>query len=408
MPHRTDDLRIREIKELAPPAHLIREFPCTEKAADTVAGARAAVHRILHGMDDRLLVVVGPCSIHDPKAAREYAGRLVVERQRHARRPRGGDARLLREAAHHRRLEGAHQRPGARRQLPDQPGAPPRARAAPRRRGAGAARRLRVPRHDHAAVRGGPRRPGAPSARAPPRARCTASSRAASPARSASRTAPTASVRIAIDAIKAAQQPHHFLSVTKAGHSAIVSTNGNEDCHVILRGGKAPNYDAASVEAACQALAKARARAAAHDRRLPRQRREEGGEPGRGRAGRRRAGGAAATPASWASWWRATSSRAGRTSSRAGRSPTARASPTPASAGRTPCRCWRRSPPPRASAASRRRAARDRTGSGSAPGCGRRSGGDAASCAGAAAASGGTINALRCRPSAGRRRGSRS
>jgi 3-deoxy-7-phosphoheptulonate synthase len=58
-------------------------------------------------------------------------------------------------------------------------------------------------------------------------------------------------IKIAVDAIKAASQPHHFLSVTKGGHSAIVSTNGNEDCHIILRGGKAPNYDAASVEAAC-------------------------------------------------------------------------------------------------------------------------------------------------------------
>src|SRR5690606_19787885 len=62
-------------------------------------------------------------------------------------------------------------------------------------------------------------------------------------------------LKIALDAIKAASQPHHFLSVTKGGHSAIVSTNGNEDCHVILRGGKAPNYDAASVEAACKEAA---------------------------------------------------------------------------------------------------------------------------------------------------------
>jgi len=57
-----------------------------------------------------------------------------------------------------------------------------------------------------------------------------------------------------VDAIRAAQTPHHFLSVTKGGHSAIVSTTGNEDCHLILRGGKAPNYDAASVEAACKEL----------------------------------------------------------------------------------------------------------------------------------------------------------
>jgi 3-deoxy-7-phosphoheptulonate synthase len=64
-------------------------------------------------------------------------------------------------------------------------------------------------------------------------------------------------IRIASDAIKAAQQPHHFLSVTKGGHSAIVSTKGNEDCHIILRGGRQPNFDAASVEAACAELGKA-------------------------------------------------------------------------------------------------------------------------------------------------------
>ena len=64
-------------------------------------------------------------------------------------------------------------------------------------------------------------------------------------------------VKIAVDAIKAASHSHHFLSVTKGGHSAIVSTNGNEDCHIILRGGKAPNYDAASVEEACKDIAKA-------------------------------------------------------------------------------------------------------------------------------------------------------
>jgi len=78
----TDDLRIREIKELAPPAHLIREFPCGDVASQAVHAGRAAAHRILHGMDDRLLVIMGPCSIHDPKAALEYAGRLAAERRR--------------------------------------------------------------------------------------------------------------------------------------------------------------------------------------------------------------------------------------------------------------------------------------------------------------------------------------
>src|SRR5687767_2411682 len=79
---RTDDLRIREMKELTPPAHLIREFPCTDKAEQTAASARIDLHRILHGQDDRLMVVIGPCSIHDPKAAMEYAERLAAERKR--------------------------------------------------------------------------------------------------------------------------------------------------------------------------------------------------------------------------------------------------------------------------------------------------------------------------------------
>ena len=79
---RTDDLRIREMKELTPPSHLIREFPVTPAAEQTAANARVALHRILHGQDDRLMVVIGPCSIHDPKAALEYARRLVEQRQR--------------------------------------------------------------------------------------------------------------------------------------------------------------------------------------------------------------------------------------------------------------------------------------------------------------------------------------
>ena len=70
MPHTTDDLRIREIKELAPPSHLLREFPISERAAATTFDARQAIHRVLHGMDDRLVVVVGPCSTHHPTAAR--------------------------------------------------------------------------------------------------------------------------------------------------------------------------------------------------------------------------------------------------------------------------------------------------------------------------------------------------
>src|SRR3970040_1748980 len=82
MQYRTDDIRIREIKELVPPSHVLREFPISEKAARTTYEARQAIHRILHGADDRLLVVMGPCSIHDVKAAKEYAGKLRREKER--------------------------------------------------------------------------------------------------------------------------------------------------------------------------------------------------------------------------------------------------------------------------------------------------------------------------------------
>lgn len=81
----TDDVRIQEIKELAPPAHVLREFPATQKAATTAFEAREAIHRILYGADDRMLVIIGPCSIHDPKAALEYAERLKEEAARLAR-----------------------------------------------------------------------------------------------------------------------------------------------------------------------------------------------------------------------------------------------------------------------------------------------------------------------------------
>src|SRR6266498_6138605 len=82
MKYQTDDLRIKEIKELLPPAHLLDDFPITEKAAQTVYETRQAIHRILHGADDRLLAIMGPCSIHDVKAAKEYAGKLKEAKYR--------------------------------------------------------------------------------------------------------------------------------------------------------------------------------------------------------------------------------------------------------------------------------------------------------------------------------------
>ena len=116
-----DDLRIRSLTELTPPDAILEAFPRNAAATDTVSGGRTAVHDILEGRDDRLIVVVGPCSIHDPVAALDYAERLAAERARL------GDARnhhagLFREAAHHGGLEGADQRSRSRRQLPDRQG----------------------------------------------------------------------------------------------------------------------------------------------------------------------------------------------------------------------------------------------------------------------------------------------
>jgi 3-deoxy-7-phosphoheptulonate synthase len=254
--HNTDDIRIREIKELLPPSHVIREFPTTEKAAETVFRTRENIHRILHGADDRLLVVIGPCSIHDPKAALEYARLLAEQRMR-----------LDRDLAIVMRVyfEKPRTTVGWKGLIND-----PRLDNSFRiNEGLRLARGLLL---DIAEI-------GLPTATEfldmiTPQyiadliswgaigARTTESQVHRELASGLScpvgfKNGTDGNVRIAIDAIKAAASPHHFLSVTKAGHSAIVSTNGNEDCHIILRGGKSTNYDAASVDLAGREIAAA-------------------------------------------------------------------------------------------------------------------------------------------------------
>jgi len=256
MAHSTDDVRIREIKELHPPAHLIREFPCGERATRTIYEARQTIHRILTGEDRRLLVVIGPCSIHDPGAALEYASRLDRKREEHRdtleivmrvyfEKPRTtvGWKGLINDPLldnSFRINEGLRR---ARQLLLDiaELGLPagteyldmisPQYFADLVSWGAIGARTTESQSHRELA------------------------SGLSCPVGFKNGT--DGNVKIAVDAIGAAQHPHHFLSVTKAGHSAIVSTAGNEDCHVILRGGKTPNYEAAEVEAACAALTKA-------------------------------------------------------------------------------------------------------------------------------------------------------
>ena len=256
MTHRTDDVRIREIKELAPPAHVVREFPCSERSSATVYGSREALHRILHGMDDRLIVVIGPCSIHDVKAAREYAARLLEQRRRLA-----GDLEIVMRVY----FEKPRTTVGWKGLIND----PALDGSYEINRGLRVARELLL----HVAELGLPAGCEFLDMITPQYiadlvswgaigARTTESQVHRELASGLScpvgfKNGTDGNVRIAIDAIKAAQGSHHFLSVTKGGHSAIVATNGNEDCHVILRGGQVPNYDAASVEAVCAEVARA-------------------------------------------------------------------------------------------------------------------------------------------------------
>jgi 3-deoxy-7-phosphoheptulonate synthase len=256
MKHITDDVRVREIKELSPPAHILREFPTTDAAAATTYEARQSVHRVLHGADDRLVVVIGPCSIHDTEAALEYARKLNAERTRFA-----GELLILMRVY----FEKPRTTVGWKGLIND----PHMDNSFRINDGLRLARKLLWELNEL----------GLPCATEfldviTPQYTADLISWGAIGARTTEsqvhrelasglscpvgfKNGTDGNIRIAVDAIKAAASPHHFLSVTKAGHSAIVSTNGNEDCHVILRGGKAPNYDAAAVEAACADLGKA-------------------------------------------------------------------------------------------------------------------------------------------------------
>ncbi|MDX3906717.1 MAG: 3-deoxy-7-phosphoheptulonate synthase AroG [Pigmentiphaga sp.] len=256
MSHNTDDLRIREIKELAPPSHLMREFPCTPDVSDTVYDTRQALHRILHGMDDRLAVVIGPCSIHDTEAALEYASRLKAERDRFA-----GELEIVMRVY----FEKPRTTVGWKGLIND----PDLDGSFNINKGLRTARQLLLEINARGLPAGceyldmiTPQYIADLVSWGAIGARTTESQVHRELASGLScpvgfKNGTDGNVRIAVDAIKAASQPHHFLSVTKGGVSAIVSTNGNEDCHVILRGGKAPNYDAASIEAAAQEMAKA-------------------------------------------------------------------------------------------------------------------------------------------------------
>ena len=256
MKHITDDVRIREIKELSPPGHILREFPTTDAAAETTYEARQAVHRVLHGADGRLVVVVGPCSIHDYEAAMEYARRLQKESARFA-----ADLLILMRVY----FEKPRTTVGWKGLIND-----PRMDNTFRiNEGLRLARRilleineLDLPCATEFLDTITPQYTADLIAWGAIGARTTESQVHRELASGLScpvgfKNGTDGNMRIAVDAIRSANSPHHFLSVTKSGHTAIVSTTGNEDCHVILRGGKEPNYDAASVDAAATEIAKA-------------------------------------------------------------------------------------------------------------------------------------------------------
>ena len=157
MQYRTDDLRIKEIKELLPPAKLLGDFPISEKAAQTVYETRQEIHRILHGADDRLVLIAGPCSIHDTKAAKEYASRLKQTKDRCA-----PDLLILMRVYFEKPRttvgwKGLINDPNLDGSFRINEGLRIGARAAARNQRSRHARRQRISRHDHAAVH---RRPG--------------------------------------------------------------------------------------------------------------------------------------------------------------------------------------------------------------------------------------------------------
>ena len=250
----TDDERIKDITVLPPPEHLIRFFPISGTPVEAlITQTRHNIHNIMDGTDDRLLVVMGPCSIHDPAAAVDYARRLVEQRQKYAgtleivmrvyfEKPRTtvGWKGLINDPyldESYRIDEGLRM---ARQLLID-------------------INRLGLPAGSEFLDVISPQYIGDLISWGAIGARTTESQvhRELASGLSAPigfKNGTDGNIRIATDAIQAAARGHHFLSVHKNGQVAIVQTNGNRDCHVILRGGKAPNYDAASVAAACKDL----------------------------------------------------------------------------------------------------------------------------------------------------------
>ncbi|RXJ72282.1 3-deoxy-7-phosphoheptulonate synthase [Veronia nyctiphanis] len=257
--YQTDDVRISEIKELLPPVAILERYPSSENASETVFKARQAIHNILNDKDDRLLVVVGPCSIHDTDAAVEYGRKLKALREElsddlevvmrvYFEKPRTtvGWKGLINDPFLDNSFNLNDGLRMGRKLLLDitDMGLPT----------AGEFLDMITPQYMADLISWGAIG-----------ARTTESQVHRELASGLScpvgfKNGTDGNIKIATDAIRSAESPHHFLSVTKYGHSAIVETAGNEDCHIILRGGKAPNYSKEDVDAVTSELESAKLR----------------------------------------------------------------------------------------------------------------------------------------------------
>jgi len=256
MSYQTDDLRINEIKTVIPPAVLLEEIPVTEQAAKTTYETRQAIHNILSGDDDRLLVITGPCSIHDVKSANEYASRLkplinkysddlLIVMRVYFEKPRTtvGWKGLINDP----HLDGSFEiNQGlqlARNLLRDlnESGVPAATEYLD----------LITPQYVTDLISWG----AIGERTTESQVHRELASGLSCPVGFKNGTDGT--TKVAVDAIGAATKPHHFLSLRKEGNSGIFSTTGNPDCHIILRGGKTPNYDTASIDKVSEELEKA-------------------------------------------------------------------------------------------------------------------------------------------------------
>ncbi|MBL0422877.1 3-deoxy-7-phosphoheptulonate synthase [Ramlibacter sp. AW1] len=251
---RTDDERIKDITVLPPPEHLIRFFPIRGTAVEQlITDTRRRIHDIMAGTADRLLVIIGPCSIHDPNAALEYARRLKPVREQH---------RDTLEIVMRVYFEKPRTTVGWKGLIND----PYLDESFRIDEGLRIARQLLIEINRLGLPAGSefldvisPQYIGDLISWGAIGARTTESQvhRELASGLSAPigfKNGTDGNIRIATDAIQAAARGHHFLSVHKNGQVAIVQTEGNRDCHLILRGGKAPNYDAQSVATACREL----------------------------------------------------------------------------------------------------------------------------------------------------------